>query len=324
MLLQYIKKLAPEDMVKLLAVKAKVDMLFALDSDAFLCKDLESLAEKKLGGVEAFPTKPQIKKAVTAFPEPGQGFTIKENAIFFNEAPQKTQEGNLFFECGGKNYPQGISVLLRRGGGQRPPFSLGPFYPGAAALAFFKAPNLLEIASYFYNRLPLYKQIREILLFHQTEYTTVLGKAFTEDLIALFSAEVPAEAPNKIKVPHTNLKKARLSAYTGKDQEVKKLMTLLYTGLENHKEKGITGRYDTGDIKLHIFLRGETKLIIDATLLFPLEDFDQTLEKAASDKSFNFAVNFRVEDWLRQYIFMADFGMKILEKVKGKILLENI
>ena len=323
MLLQYIKKISPEAMIKLQAAKAKVDKLFALDSDAFLCRDLESLAEKKLGGVEAFPTKPQIKKAVTAFPEPGQGFTIKENAIFFNEGPQKGPAGNLFFECGGKNYPQGISVLLRQGG-QRPPFSLGPFYPGAAALAFFKAPNLLALASYFYNRLPLYKQIREILLFSQAEYASVLGSAFTEDLIALFSAEVPVEEPDKIKVPHTNLKKARLSAYTGKDQEVKKLMTLLYTGLENHKEKGITGRYDTGDIKLHIFLRGGTKLIIDATLLFPLEDFDQTLEKAASDKAFNFAVNFRVEAWLRQYIFMADFGIKILEKVKGKILLENI
>jgi hypothetical protein len=323
MLLQYIKKITPEDMAKLSAAQEKVHLLFNLDNNAFLCRDLEAPFGKKFEA-EPFSKKIRIKKELSSFTEPEQALTVKENAIFYEEVIKKEAEGRMFFECGeAQSYPPGISVFLRKGT-QKNHFILGPFYPGAEELAFFKAPNILEIASYFCNRLPLYKQIHEILLFNRQEYEKALGLAFTGDLIALFSAEAPAEELNKIKIPRTNLRKEILSSYSGKDKEAKKLLSLLYSGLENHKEKGITGRYDTGNIKIELFLRGTTKLVTNATLQFPLEDFNQTLETAARDNRFNFAVNFKVEDWLRQYIFMANFGMKILEKVRGKILLENI
>jgi hypothetical protein len=324
MLLQYIKKISAEDMTKFLAAKEKVNMLFNLDNNAFLCRDIEASARKKSEGTEVFSKKTQIKKEVSSFVEPRQELMVKESAIFFREVAKKEAEGSMFFECGELPCcPWGISVFLRKGL-QKNPFSIGPFYRGAEKIALFKEPNILEIASYFCNRLPLYKQIHDILIFNQQGYEKALGKAFTEDLISLFSAETAEKETNKIKVPHTNIKKELLSSYSGKDKEPKKLISLLYSGLENHKEKGITGHYDTGNIKIEIFLRGENKLVINATLLFPLEDFDQTLEKAARDKIFNFAVNFRVEEWLRQYVFMASFGMKLLEKVKTKLLLENV
>lgn len=324
MLLQYIKKLTPEAMAELQIAKARTELLLSLDVNALLCSDLEGSGGKQPKAAPHPYRQLRIKKALSPFVEPGQELTIKENAIFCKEVGKKDGAGSMFLECGELPYYQhGISVFLHQGL-QKNHFGLGPFYPLTGASEFFKEPVLLELACYFYNRLPLYKQIHELLLIHQPEYEKTLGKTFTEDLIALFSAEVPAKEPNQIKIPRTNLRKEILSSYGGKDQAAKKLMASLYSGLENHKEKGITGHYDTGNIKLDIFLRGTTKLVINTTLLFPLEDFEQTLEKAARDKSFNFAVNFRIEEWLRQYIFMANFGMKILEKVKTKLLLENV
>ena len=324
MLLQYIKKLTPEVMAELQTAKEKIELLFGLDVNALLCSDLEVPVVKKPGTARPLYKQLRIKKALTPFVAPGQELTIKENAIFCKEVGKKAAEENMFFECGElQYYPHGISVFLRSGL-QKSHFGLGPFYPRNGGYEFFKEPILLEIASYFYNRLPLYKQLQAILLFNQAEYEKAFGKAFTKDLSLLFSAEAPKTAPKEIKIPRTNLRKEILSSYTGKDKASKKLLELLYSGLENHKAKGITGHYDTGNIKIELFLRGTTKLIINTTLLFPLEDFDQTLERAARDKAFNFAVNFRVEEWLRQYIFMANFGMKLLEQVKTKLLLVNI
>lgn len=329
MLLQYIKKIAPEDMASLRLAKEGIRLLTKLDGSSFLCEDLETCSGERGSKIKELYKKTKIVKELSSFVEPEYEFNLERNSIFnydifYQKATKKEAEHPHFFRCGEQqNYPPGVAIVLTEGA-RKHLFALGPFEKGAEGIAFLQEPTILEIAGYFCNRLPLYKQIHAILLFDRQGYEKAFGRAFTEDLIALFSAEAPTEELSKIKIPQTNLRKELLSSYSGKDKEPKKLISLLYTGLENHNEKGITGRYDTGNIKINIFLRGETKLVINAALQFPLEDFSQTLETAARDKNFNFTVNFQVENWLRQYVFMTNFAMKIFEKVKTKMLLENI
>jgi hypothetical protein len=178
--------------------------------------------------------------------------------------------------------------------------------------------TVLATANYFYNKPSLYEKSYALLLKNKSALIAALGSPFTEDLLLLFSAEAEPAPVEVYAIP-----KGETTP-----------LPLYFSNAFGSKKVGsaIIPLYLNGYIWLDLFI--ELNLTSVNTLEFNLSLDKDTLHpeiKKCDLTSGNISkcelleiIDAQLNNWLENLEQRTNFGFKILDKLKTKILLEKI
>ena len=187
--------------------------------------------------------------------------------------------------------------------------------------------QLEELINFFYDKKALYKKSSKFLEKNKKLLATLLGAHFLEDLLALFSAKWATKNIPNFNFPSENLEKFLIIQWKN------------YDDLGN-KEEHIGTFYKTsssktslrGGIKsLQLLLNDQDKLTVDIVLddsYITLMRLNSLTSKNVADfiqaKEYKNIINENLNTWLKTLVCLANFATAIYEKIKLKLLLENI
>lgn len=330
MLLKQVKKISLEEAQFLRTTGEKIKALSSLKDSAFLCQAL-TLDPANLSS--AGRGRPSKKLEVS---KPLGSFTKLEYELapeFYKFAYRKARWGegikeltfNLRQPAGtaatwNENIPC-VLVSVDTGEKAKHVFSLGLYYEEknkARLNAVAERGNILKLAQFFYCRRTLYEQVHKVLLENRQAFEAVSNSFFVEDLITLFSV-ANAEAKNQtFKLPETNVKEQYYKTSTSSKKSLFLGEALFYPE-SAFFEKATLPVYAS-----ELCLTEREQLTIETRATSGIKKEAQSrIFAAAGAKEFQEFLA-RINDWVEQTVAMVDFAYAIYEKVKGKILLENI
>lgn len=320
-LLRIVKAITPEAAERIRYYATLEKKLKTLADGKFLCQALEpteSERQRKPGLLEEEPLVENLGPFKYPKYEFGQYFT----ALTYKRTPSYKVIKNLDFHCGRRFGGRNVALEVIDRIKERQDFSIGQFCyvePGKDYAA--SGGNIHELARYFHDKRPLYKKIRALLLTQRQAFETTLNKAFVEALLALFSVTGVEKQLPEFNIPAKNVAQRFLAK-----RIVKK--NWLFLGNSYYYPKACLGaEYPPATtIELEFFLDGKNQLIINASCGWVSNDKDQksALEEINTSKYFDKFLTATLTGFLQQLVALARFGNEIYEKVKTKILVENI
>lgn len=335
MLLKQVKKISLEEAQFLRITGEKIKALSSLKDSAFLCQAL-ALDPTNLNRTERWRPSKQFEVS-----KPFGSFTKLEYELapeFYKFAYRKARWGEGIKELNftlsqptgtaaewNENIPcvlvsidtseQGTSKKTNR------VFSLGLYYEEknkARLNAVAERGNILKLAQFFYCRRALYEQVHEVLLENRQAFENLSNSFFVEALITLFSVTNAEAKGQTFKLPLTNVKEQYYKTSPGRKNSLFLGAALFYPAA-SFFEKATLPVYAS-----ELRLAGQTQLLIETRATSGIKKEAQTrILAAAENKEFQTFLT-RINDWVEQTVAMVAFAYAIYEKVKGKILLENI
>lgn len=296
------KQLSAKAANRIRKIQKKIEFLTNIDDNGFLLKDifpgdmywadqheyLYLLINRNIGPII------NQKYELNSFPE---------NKLFYLARTNPTEVKEMDFEISMNRDPfhleeSKIYIGLRDRTNNLVPFTLNPQGPG-----YHK--NILALAAYFYNKYPTYQKIKETLVAKKTILVKRLGAAYTEDIIAYFSAKKVENKAKNFFIPVENATKA--TSYED---------TIPVLG------------EDVAKAKIHFFsgpiidsLGISLSLTVENIIYFDISSLGtKTLEKTNCEE----VINKQTSNWLKELVAMTEFGFAIYEQVKTKILLDKL
>jgi hypothetical protein len=328
MLLKQVKKISPKEAQILSGIGEKLKLLNSIADTAFLGRDLDCDGTK-LRTAKGQTGKIEVAKNIGVFTK----LKYELAAEFYRFAYKKTKWGEGLGELAfAISQPSGTSAYfnenipcveiniseIARG---RKLFRSGLYYEEknkGRLNAVAKQGNILELAQFFYCRRQLYEQVHTVLLENRAEFEEVSNHFFVEDLIALFSVTDNAKKAAKMELPKENVKEQYAVKETNKKNKIF-LGGMLFYSKDFFCEEENLPKYDS-----EIWLDKREHLLIEtnATEVTYGRRKNKLFAAAKNEEFQKFLA--RINDWGEQTVAMIDFAYAIYEKVKGKILLENI
>lgn len=325
MVLKLVKQLSPEVAAKLRASVETEKKFLQLADCQFLtsayAEHLEGFKPKKGAGLAT-----TVVKELGTFPWLPEGLNFCDKALTFTpaqgeEGKQQSPKNVLAFDCGPHNYATGLTLQLKELTHGTMLWESKTLYTAQSPwfLVFgdggeeFGKGNILDIAVNFYNQQPLYQKIHRLLLKNKSEYEKSFGQAFVEGLTLLFSAEGPPKKANPL-----GLTPDYLSTRLVKKVGIKRYQSL---GLHYYAQQQGRKLVETGNL-LELFLGAKNQLMI---LIFH-PDYEANNPALISETSEEFKqfLETNLEPWLEQRLTLTAFCNAIYEKVKLKLLFENL
>jgi len=320
-LLRIVKAIAPEDAEKIRYYATLEKKLKTLADGKFLCQALEPTESERKRKPALLQEEPLVKNlGIFKYPkyEFGQYFT----ALTYKRTPNYKVVKNLDFHCGRRFGGQNVALEVIDRIKERQDFSIGQFcFMEQGRDYATSGGNIHEIARYFHDKRSLYEKIRALLLSQRQEFETTLNKAFTEDLLALFSVTGGEKKLPKFNIPAKNAAKHCLT------KRIVKKNCLLLGNSYYYPKECLGAEYPSATtIELEFFLNTKNQLIINASCGWVSKDKDQktAIEEIKTSEYFDKFLIETLAGFLQQLVALASFGNEIYEKVKTKILVENI
>jgi len=305
-----------ESLKRVLAIRKLLNNTSAY---ALLCKDLEFF-ENNTAARQALEAKTSFAKVLGMFLP--SAFETGEDALgmYYVQPQALKKEEELSFGVGAAlnwkfNSLSGISFFVTQDGTNKVLFCEGP-YPnkGRHLYPYNQKRLLLKLANYFYNKRPLYEKIYKNLLENKAELTALTNREFTEDLTLLFSVKsVPVVIPT-FSITEEALKTRTLEAFWKKEPSTRLGST---SGYLKATTDGYTNFYE---LKVEVSLNEKKELSFATAEAYNYNT--PRAEETYPDMRTMLLAN--TEAFLQQLVASADFAAEIYEKVKTKILLENI
>lgn len=286
---------------------------------AFLCKDLE-LFENNAAARKAMEAKASFVVPLGTFLSPA--FELGEDALGMEYLKKQTpkKEEELSFGVGaGLNWKvaslSGISFFVTQAGTNKVLFLEGPYPNKERHLFPYTQKRLIfKLANYFYNRRPLYEKIYKSLLENKIELTALTNQEFAEDLTLLFSVKSAPSAIPDFLIAAENLKTRAL-----KDFWKKEARTMLGS-ISCYLKKEENGYKTFFRLKIEVNLNKNNGLSFVTA-----EALNYVTPKAEEIySSMEEVLLANTNAFLQQIVASTNFAAEIYEKVKTKILLENI
>lgn len=322
MLLKLVKQLSPE-------IAAKLNYAREAEKKFLLLNDCQFLSSAYAEHINNFKPergeelKASIVKKLGVFTFPSAGLRFCDNRVTFDthlgvEVNKRITEGTLAFDCGKHNYNTGLTLQLRDIAHGTDFWESETLYSPwfldfSKEEKSFGKGNILNMSVNFYNNKLIYEKIHSILLKNRSEYEKSFGKTFMEGLMLLFSVEIKPQKVKPILISSDYLSEALV-----KNIRIKNYQTL---GLHHYTQEQVRGWVATGN-KIELLLDAKNQL----TILVFHPKYADNYPFLVSEKSEEFKrfLEANLEAWLNQIIQMTDFCNNIFEKVKLKLLLENI
>lgn len=327
MILKYIKQLNLADAERLRRARKKIALLDNLPDAKYLCEAATAYKEGKASGKTIGLAAP-LSFALGKFTRPQYEIVKTKEEYGFRKTAKDSQDvaESLKLVLGQTNNWPGITLLLEQYGD--PLFLLGPFcaekgVKNLHALLFplYVKENgvICEIASFFNNRREIYEKIGSVLAEEAEKISEALGREFLEDLIALFSVSKEEERLLDFSITPVPMEK---HLWPEESKEVGALFiqkSMLYPA-------GRCGSdWFNPDVASTVWLNVKNQLVIDTSMICGNVSWNhENIEEVVQEEAFLAFVNKEINELLKQTVAMANFGTKIYEKVKTKILLENI
>lgn len=193
-------------------------------------------------------------------------------------------------------------------------FTFGPFFSNKDGAAPPTQKNIIyEFIKIFYVRKNLYQEIYNLLLKEEAKFTASFGEKFVKDLILLFSAST-----KEANIPNFDFFNNKFGA---------SLFCQKFTrnDLEWHGSYYSPDFYGGGKEFVWYVGRDNEFWVYSGKNTFITSwhhsDIPPFTEGLADKYAF---IDMRLNSIMKQMVAFANFGMKIYEKVKDRILLENI
>jgi hypothetical protein len=245
----------------------------------------------------------------------------KEEYGFRKTAKEGLEEAeSLKLVLGQTNNWPGITLMLDQYGD--PIFLLGPFCAKKyeKASPYIKENGVVcEIASFFNNRREIYEKIGSVLEAETEKISEVLGKEFFEALLGLFS--VPG---GKEKVLDFSLTPVTLEKHLWPEEAKETCASFIQKSMLYPAGRQGSHWFNP-DVESTVWLNAKNQLVIDTIITCGITSWNhENIEEVAGEAPFLEFINSEINELLKQTVAMANFGTEIYEKVKTKILLENI
>jgi len=329
MLLKQVKKISLEEAQLLRTTGEKLKALSSLKDSAFLCQAL-TLDSTNLSSEGRW----RQSKKMLEVSKPLGSFTKLEYELapeFYKFAYRKARWGEDLKELTfNLRQPTGTAaawnenipcVLVSVDANEKHVFSLGLYYEEknkARLNAVAERGNILKLAQFFYCRRALYEQVHKVLLENRQAFEAVSNSFFVEDLTTLFSVGEEEAKSTTFKLPLTNVKEQYYKTSTSSKKSLFLGEALFYPE---------TAFFEKATLPIYaseLCLTEREQLTIETRATSGIKKEAQSrIFAAAGAKEFQEFLA-RINDWVEQTVAMVNFAYAIYEKVKGKILLENI
>ena len=328
MLLKQVKKISPEEAKILSEAGEKIKALSSLKDSAFLCKAL-TLDPTNLRKAKLRSDRFEVTKVLGRFTK----LEYELAPEFYKFAYRKARWGEGIEELNFNiSQPTGTAaawnenipcVLVSVDTKEKTShvFSLGLYYEEknkASLNAVAERGNILKLAQFFYCRRALYEQVHKVLLENRQAFEAVSNCFFVEGLITLFSVTGAEAKSTTFKLPLTNVKEQYYKTSTSSKKSLFLGEALFYPETV-FLEKATLPIYAS---ELCLTERGQLTIETRATSGIKKEAQSRIFAAAGAKEFQEFLA--RINDWVEQTVAMVNFAYAIYEKVKGKILLENI
>jgi len=321
MILKYMQQLNSEDAERLRSARKKIALLDALPDAKYLCEAAaayKGLQPSSKTTVLLLPLSFDLGK----FSRPQYELVKTKEEYGFRKTAKEGQEAaeRLKLVLGQSNNWPGTTLTVEQYGDLL--FLLGPF----CAQKYLKASPYVrengvigEIACFFNNRREIYEKIGAVLLLEAEKISEVLGKEFFEDLLGLFSVPREKEKLLDFSITPINMEKHLWAEQAKETQALFIQKSMLYPA-------GRCGSdWFNPDIESTVWLKANNQLIIDTSMTCGVTSWNhENIKEVATEAPYLEFINNEILELLKQTVAMANFGMKIYEKSKFRILLENI
>lgn len=327
MIIKHIKQLNLADAERLRGARKKLALLDNLPDAKYLCEAATAYKEGGASGKTTDLAAP-LSFALGKFARPQYEIVKTKEEYGFRKTAKDNQDvaESLKLVLGQTNNWPGITLLLEQYGD--PLFLLGPFcaekhVKNLHALLFplygKESGVICEIASFFNNRREIYEKIGSVLMAETEEISEALGKEFFGDLLGLFSVSEEDKKQLDFSITPVPMEK---HLWVEQAKEAGALFiqkSMLYPA-------GRCGSdWFNPDVASTVWLNVQNQLIIDTSMICGNVSWNhENIEEVAQEEAFLAFVSEEINELLKQTVAMANFGTKIYEKVKTKILLENI
>jgi hypothetical protein len=321
MFIRYVKEISSVDAERLKEAAGTLRILQQLKDTSLFTKDVENFIIKRdRNGIMSEKANVSIK--LKSLFQPEYEITERFNQTIYIRTFGSRIKTQLFFSCGANLYGN-ISATIANFGKNPVDFYFGEFFPkptgGNSFYLDYEGPRIvLSMAKFFHNRRETYDEIFEILKNNKKQFEVAAGRTFIKDLTTLFSVKEFIEVP-ELTIPSKNLEVQILGRKVKRKENVF-LGTSIY-----HPKKSVRGEYYSTEVKNELWLNERDQLIINSV---PRSQSQQDaivkIKKVRDDLEFLEFINSGIKDWARAIITEASFGNSIYDKIKTRLLVENL
>jgi hypothetical protein len=310
------KQLSSKDAERIKSNSKKTDFLLQLNDGNFLCEDILSKRiawEKTTDCIKIL-----VYKNVGPIKTEAYELAIKNGSEEYSKVSRNYQ----------RNDKNNFRIILIRNnvGAPNTNILINVDSPDVDKNEFDFVPrekpkeNIFSLATYFYNKFEAYQKISEILLTEKIKLYENMGKVYTDDLISLFSVEKESEATKDYTIPLRNI---AVKTEDNNDNKIYEQVEEIYEDtieIENTRvqiSQACEFLFTNSSEKSRIYLS-----LDEANILY-LECPLAFINSQKIDKLTDF-INKQLNAWLKDFEKRANFGLSIYEKLKTKILVDNI
>ena len=182
-----------------------------------------------------------------------------------------------------------------------------------------KYETVYSTACFFHNRRRLYKSIYNSLISSEDIFIKEFGGDFYRDFLSLFSVQDEEEDVPDFILSDVFMKENMFSNEQREKNSLLIQQSMLYPPGRTNSD------WFSPDVRSEIYLNDENKIIIDSFMISGDSSWEHgNLSEVAENKNFQDFLFFQINELLKQTVSVANFGMKIYNKIKPRLLLENI
>lgn len=323
MLIRFVKKLKPVDFARITSSLAKMEEISSVLTTDFLATSLKlgssPIKNRDEGMIFNSRSIGPFVNTKYEMQEVTGGITCNREALDESDRPYNF-DAFVKLEWGKNNleaFGDIKDVLLTVDGNKdyTEAFIFGNFTAKA-----YGEKQLFNLASFFYRRRALYKNIYEVLSKNKGRIEQATNSVFADNLVALFAVKGNLEKVAPLKIPKENLAIVISADHNNPyqvDPQKKKVSYCVHPNnpsLANVKLSFEAPDYLQIEFTLSDYCRGEqisNWLKENKKANTPLPIFDDFIAK-------------HLNSWLKNILQLSVFQAKLYEQVKTKILLEQI
>lgn len=307
---QFEAELSTNDVARIKAAEEIETKLFALHDSAWLAEDLRAFDyifwSKFKGKFSAIKT---INKSLGWFVDTDEAVT--KDFFFPNTGKNCLKQPHVEMHLQIRVDINGLNFLIY--GNRLARLCFGPFFSqdNEAYTAGINDKLVFELAKYFYARKTQYVAVHTCLLKSKEELTELFGKPLIEDLLLLFSVPNTREELPNFDFSKNVVKEGLFCQKLIKNDIVWAMPSLGQATFT----KQFSWLIPSVDTVIYLETANTLKIISD------YRDKATTFPRGINTNKFPII---RANDALKQMVAFADFGRKLYEKIKNRILVENI
>lgn len=324
MIIRFIKELKEEDISRIKESKNKANFYSVALDFSFLYKEI-NLPKRNRAELSKFFETSQAYSLINqkvennSFPDAWLSSIYKNEAVrIFKEINYPNYRPCYYFKFSliklvdsYPNVPDNIDILLELGEKER--FLPLRFMLGDLNNFSQRKNNPQRFVDFFYNRKDLYAEIREILSQNRKIIRKYTTDEFTNDLLELFS----------IKDALPGIEDIRDFSISPEPCSKKMIIDPIISHSYEMEERKAIGFYDNGGSFAHsvkIIILNDKELAIDFYSIVNEPDKKKIMKNPIYSK----IIDEKLNKWLKNMELLVSFEEKLYEKIRTKILLENI